>query len=253
MKYIFGHTSNRYLPCSLLVQAATIVMRSSKPMAVINSHCRVCGDPGHRSRDCPAIQSDDDLALPVQEAIEMDGISEASMQRKLRSPELRGAAAVPKTPPRRKGATSSAWLEVEETKPQVFRMDADTEIYLTEKEKETILKKREKTGRAEAKRIESKALTGIRADYPSLSHEWSAEVPFNVVGSVKSRMLAFMWKKVVWQLRMKQAVETTFPGARWKKNKKWLSMLFGKEVAAMWGHFGAMRQRLHAPVGVELM
>lgn len=84
---------------------------------------------------------------------------------------------------------------------------------------------------------------------PVAQSPWSAEVPFNVVGSVKARMIAFMWKKVVWQLRMKNAVETTFPGARWKKNKKWLGMLFGKEVAAMWGHFGAMRQRLHAPIG----
>ena len=88
------------------------------------------------------------------------------------------------SPPTR-GGVSSAWMEVPETRaPEEYRMDAGSELYLTEKEKETIMKKREKASRSEAKRNETKALTGMRADYPSLSHEWSAEVPFNVVGSV---------------------------------------------------------------------
>ena len=47
------------------------------------SHCRVCGDQGHRSRDCSYIQSDEEGIPPLhQAALEMDGVSEASLARK---------------------------------------------------------------------------------------------------------------------------------------------------------------------------
>ena len=116
-----------------------------------------------------------------------------------------------------------------------------------------IAKSRAKKSHAAAKRTEQAALTGQKADYPSLSHAWSAEVPFNMVASMRSRMVTFMWKKLTWQLRVKQALAETYPQARWKKNHRWLAMLLGKEVASLWGHLGAMRQQLRAPVGIALM
>jgi predicted NAD/FAD-dependent oxidoreductase len=126
-------------------------------------------------------------------------------------------------------------------------------MQLTDAERKMIAKAREKQGRAAAKRIEQKALTGQRADYPSLSHQWSSEVAFNMVESVRSRMVVFMWKKLPWQARVKEALAVVYPKARWKNNQRWLAMLLGKEVASLWGHLGAMRQQLHAPVGVALM
>ena len=124
---------------------------------------------------------------------------------------------------------------------------------LTLTEQKMIAKSRERKSHAAAKRVEQAALTGQRAEYPSLSHTWSNEVSFNLVESVRSRMVTFMWKKLTWQLRVKKALADTYPQARWKKNQRWLAMLLGKEVAALWGHLGAMRQRLHAPIGVALM
>lgn len=116
-------------------------------------HCRVCGDPGHRTKECPSIQSDEDLPVHMLDAIDMDGISEASLQRKLRPAEVKGTTLAPKASPRRRGGgVSSAWMEVPETRaPEEYRMDAGSELYLTEKEKETIMKKREKASRSEAK------------------------------------------------------------------------------------------------------
>ena len=57
----------------------------------------------------------------------------------------------------------------------------------------------------------------------------------------------------MWQARVKAALAAVYPSARWKKNQRWLAMLLGKEVASLWGHLGAMGQRLHAPVGVAFM
>lgn len=224
-----------------------------------SKHCRVCGDTEHKTKDCPTIQSDEELDPLQLGAMEMDGISEASFYRK-GGVSAMGAATpkrAPRTSPKQSpGKASSAWMEVpdvkQEHKPEHYFMDQE-DFQLTPKEIEAIKKQREKASRSAAKRIETKALTGIQADYPSLSHQWSYEVPFNLIGSVRSRMVTFMWKKLVWQMRMKIAVEKSMPGARWKKNKRWLAMLFGKEIAGLWGHLGAARQRMYAPVAVDLM
>ena len=124
-------------------------------------------------------------------AMEMDGISEASFYRK-GGVSAMGAATpkrAPRTSPKQSpGKASSAWMEVpdvkQEHKPEHYFMDQE-DFQLTPKEIEAIKKQREKASRSAAKRIETKALTGIQADYPSLSHQWSYEVPFNLIGSVK--------------------------------------------------------------------
>ena len=93
-------------------------------------------------------------------------------------------------------------------------------------------------------------MTGQLADYPTLSHSYSEEVAINMVWCFRSKMITYLWKKMFWQLRVKRI---SMPGARWKKNHRWLAMLLGKEVAFWWGHLGALRQRMHAPVALPLM
>ncbi|CAE7331761.1 unnamed protein product [Symbiodinium microadriaticum] len=115
-----------------------------------------------------------------------------------------------------------------------------------------LAKRRTRQATAKAKAIQRKALTGIQADYPSLSHAWSYEVAMNLVASTASRMRVYLWKKIVWQARVKAAVEAE-GSRRWKRNPRWLAMLLGKEVASLFGHFGAMRQRMQAPDAWSLM
>ena len=68
---------------------------------------------------------------------------------------------------------------------------------------------------------------------------WSQEVALNMVFAMGSRMRTFLWKKLLWQLRVKSAVDR-IQGARWKRNPRWLAMLLSKEVGAIWGHYGAL-------------
>ncbi|CAE7942499.1 unnamed protein product [Symbiodinium sp. KB8] len=91
--------------------------------------------------------------------------------------------------------------------------------------------------------IQKKALTGVHADYPSLSQ--SNEVALNLVASTASRMRTYLWKKLAWHIRIKNAVEAD-GDRRWKRNPRWLSMLLGKEVACLFGHFESMRQKMQA-------
>ena len=145
------------------------------------------------------------------------------------------------------------------SRPEQYRLDQGEEEAhisiqeLTPQEMARIAKSRAKAQNARAKREEIKALTGIRADYPTLSHSYSEELAFNMIWCVRSKMMSFLWKKLLRQLRVKDAVERTMPGARWKRNHRWLAMLLGKEVAFWWGHFGSLRQRMHAPVALPLM
>ena len=199
----------------------------------------------------------------------MDAVSEVSHYRKGQYPgrrdeEMVHAVVMSSTPKRRaqRAAPHSPWEHVaipmwtEANRGVPTYNMAEGEVMqnvLTEAEQKMIAKSRAKKSQAAAKRVEQAALTGQRADYPSLSHAWSNEVAFNMVASVRSRMVTFMWKKLTWQLRVKQALAETYPQARWKKNQRWLAGLLGKEVAALWGHLGAMRQQLHAPIGVALM
>ena len=140
-------------------------------------------------------------------------------------------------------------------KPQHYALtDAEGMFQqLTDKEMKMLARSREKASRAAAKKAETAALTGVRAEYPSLSNCWSGEVAINIVESFRSRMIAYLWKKLLWQLRVKDAVTVMCPGAKWKKNPRWLAKLLGQEIASQWGHLGALRQRLHSPASLALM
>ena len=118
---------------------------------------------------------------------------------------------------------------------------------LTMEEIQMIYKRRQKAEVAAKKKIETAALTGWGAKYPSLSNVWSDDLAFNIMGSLKSRLRTYLWKKLVWQLRIREAIYVESKGkAQWRRNTKWLNYLLSYEVASLWGHFGAMRQRLRS-------
>ena len=115
---------------------------------------------------------------------------------------------------------------------------ADVASALTPDEIQFLEKRRSKAAAPKSRAETKRALTGEQADYPSLSHVWSNEVALNLACSVHSRMRTFLWKKFLWQLRVKAAIEQE-SNKRWKRNPRWLAALTGREVAALWGHLGA--------------
>jgi hypothetical protein len=143
------------------------------------------------------------------------------------------------------GSTRSA------TQPEIFHMEGDYEI--TEEERQILAKRREKMKATAEKQKQSKALTGSQANYPSLSHTWSKDVGLNIAGSVRARMVVFAWKRFLWMLRAKTAVERTFRDATWKRNRRWLASLLATETGSLFGHFGSMRQQLRNPEMQTLM
>ncbi|CAE7399266.1 ppiA [Symbiodinium sp. CCMP2456] len=189
----------------------------------------LCKGP-HRTKDCPNILDSDD-----------EGFSKVSTQSEMAvDAEEADRMARKKPQPRRMlepkaAATSSG----EQVIPELASA-------LTPEEVQFLNKRRSKAAAAKSRAETKKALTGEQADYPSLSHVWANEVCLNLACSVRSRMRTFLWKKFVWQLRVKAAIERE-QSKRWKRNPRWLAMLTGREVAALWGHLGSMRQKINSP------
>lgn len=181
--------------------------------------------------------------LEVEEEIKMQ--DPRDVNRKKTSPSkgdptalhlMEGGTPPPSRGRRTAGASSSTAHQTDEMV---------TAAGLTTEEMAIITKRREKQAASKAKVKETKALTGIRADYPSLSNAWSEDPVINVMCSVQSRLRTFIWKKFVWLLRVRNAIHIESKGkAAWRRNHRWLAMLFSKEIAALWGHFGAMRQKM---------
>ena len=120
-------------------------------------------------------------------------------------------------------------------------------------EYEIIQKHRAKKEATKAKTASKRALTGEEAPYPSLSNRWSPDVVLNVAGCIRARMMAFQWKKMLWQMRVKVAVMVTVKGAQWQRNQRWLAKMFSKEMGFLYGHFGAVRKQLDNPQTWALM
>ena len=217
--------------------ALTVVSKAAPPRgeSLDQLVCQLCGEPGHHAQECPMLET----AVPPSSGEESMQVDLANMRRKVKKPAT--------TPP---GYGTNRRLFAQETSleesPSWAMVSAPG---LTEEEVALISKRRERAAKAQSKKKAVQALTGVHADFPSLSHCWSNEVAINLTCSVASRMRVFLWKKMLWQLRVKKAVEQTVgtQGARWKRNPRWLSLLFAKEVAGLWGHFGAMRQKLNNP------
>ncbi|OLP94025.1 hypothetical protein AK812_SmicGene23987 [Symbiodinium microadriaticum] len=188
-----------------------------------------------KSRDCPTLQNisdEEDFTMVTDQGEDKD-----PLRRKAKQPPPR-AAATPMPP--------TSLLSPAVNPVAVGSSD------LTAEEIALLTKRRQKAALAKSKAQQHRALTVEKADYPSLSHVWSAEVGLNLAAATRSRMVTFGWKRMLWQLRVKQAIEQEGT-KRWKRNPRWLAMLFGKEVAALWGHFGAMRQKINNPDVWHLM
>jgi len=205
--------------------------------------CPLCGDPGHRGRECPLLSPDTE-----EEEMKVDQGYAEGTRKKASQP---ASSPMPVTPPSRVRRPLDPYENA--TKEETASPEWDMISELTQEEKQIIAKRRTKTAATKAKRATQAALTGEAADFPSLSHVWSSEMAMNMVFSLASRMRVFLWKKLLWQLRVKDAVERTMKGARWKRNPRWLSRLLGKEVAAVYGHYGAMRQKMNNPDTWHLM
>ena len=200
--------------------------------------CQVRGDLGHQAKECPLLEEESDQEEAASPEMVVDqGYLE--LNRKT-------------APPRRVSRAARQPLQEKEIIETPSTTDWEVLHGLTKDEIEMINKKRTKAALTRSKREAQKALTGEQADYPSLSHVWSQEVAMNMVFSMASRMRVFLWKKLLWQLRVKNAVDR-IQGARWKRNPRWLALLLSKEVAALWGHYGALRQRLNARDILHLM
>ena len=72
--------------------------------------------------------------------------------------------------------------------------------------------------------------------------------------AVQGQLFAFKWKMFTWMLRVKRAVRMEGgPKTRWKRNPQWLMLLFGRQLAAMWGHLRSARQLCNDPKHANLM
>lgn len=248
--------------------------------------CRLCGGVGHRTSQCPEMSdpeegssflevnplTEENLRQKMQE--EEIHLSEVRERGRKDPPRAMDVEAAPQTVenqgkgrgkgPQHRAKAAMTPLPKATSPPQPSRrtmargsmddyMLEDEKIAVTEikdltfEELQMVHKRRQKAEVAAQKKVETAALTGWGAKYPSLSNVWSDDLAFNILASMRSRMRTYLWKKLVWQLRIREAVHQESRGrAQWKRNTKWLNYLLSYEVAAMWGHFGAMRQRLRS-------
>ena len=103
---------------------------------------------------------------------------------------------------------------------------------------------------ASTKVTREKRLTGLEADFASLSLNRSSDVVENVKLTLMAHLTTFQWKKFVWMLRMRAAMEEE--QMRWRRNPRWLARMFGKELAWLWGHIGGARQQINMPKNLPL-
>ena len=151
------------------------------------------------------------------------------------------------TTTRRSGKINRGLPPSEDEGPGQRLVETDAIQGLTMQELQMVYKHREKEEEKAKKKMATAALTRWESRYPSLSNVWSDDLAFNILGSMRSRLRTYLWKKLVWQRRIKEAVHQESKGkAQWKRNTKWLNYLLSYEVASLWGHFGAMRQRLRS-------
>ncbi|CAE7682647.1 RE2 [Symbiodinium necroappetens] len=76
--------------------------------------------------------------------------------------------------------------------------------------------------------------------FPSLSNKFSDDLVINLMLSLQGQLFAFKWKMFVWMVRIREAVRREFgSAAKWKRNPRWMMLLLGRQLGAMWGHLGA--------------
>ena len=77
----------------------------------------------------------------------------------------------------------------------------------------------------------------------------AADVVENCSLVLRTRLKVFQWKKLVWQVRARLAISHY---RVWRKNPRWLALMFAKEMAALWGTVGSATQLLRGTVGPQL-
>lgn len=151
------------------------------------------------------------------------------------------------TTPKRAPRSHRALPPSEDEPDNLEIVDTENIQGLTAEELKIIYKRRHDQETRAKQKVATQALTGWLAPYPSLSNVFSDDLACNVMRSTCSRLKTYLWKKLVWQLRVREAVKIESRGkATWKRNPRWLNLLLSYEVASLWGHFGAMRQRLRS-------
>ena len=176
-----------------MVALASAVLMS----ASATPRCKLCQSSEHKTRDCPTIEEVESNDEEQIKEMEHDGETRprrAAPPRPEPKMAVKGRRATPTTAS--PAPSSEGYILVEETMQG-----------LTTDEITMLNKRRAKQAASKARAVQKKALTGVHADYPSLSHAWSNEVALNLVASTASRMRTYLWKKLVWQIRIKRAVE----------------------------------------------
>ena len=101
---------------------------------------------------------------------------------------------------------------------------------------------------ASSKETRTKKLTGLEADFATMSVNRSDDLVENVKLTLAAKLTTFQWKKFVWLLRARAA----FGPTQWKRNPRWLALMFGTELGWLWGHLGGARRAMHKPEVIQL-
>ncbi|CAL1158242.1 unnamed protein product, partial [Cladocopium goreaui] len=117
------------------------------------------------------------------------------------------------TTTRRSGKINRGLPPSEDEGPGQRLVETDAIQGLTMQELQMVYKHREKEEEEKAKKkMATAALTGWESRYPSLSNVWSDDLACNILKCFQSRMRTYLWKKVVWQLRVKEAIRVESKG-----------------------------------------
>ena len=86
-------------------------------------------------------------------------------------------------------------------------------------------------------RSETAALTGHLAPFSTLSCRRSHDPVLSAAWELHGRLVTFKWKQFLWMLRVYEGMWQE--GRRWRRNPRWLALMFARETASIYGHLGA--------------
>ena len=100
---------------------------------------------------------------------------------------------------------------------------------------------------AAPKRQAYAALTGSEAPFPILGLLRSHDPVLSTAWELHGRLVVFKWKQLLWGLRARRAL-----GKTWRRNCRWNANMFARELASLWGVFGAATRYVRADKGPPL-
>ena len=104
--------------------------------------------------------------------------------------------------------------------------------------------------KARPARSEMAALTGQLAPFSTLSCRRSHDPVLSTAWELHGRLVTFKWKQFLWMARVREAVWQE--GRRWRRNPRWLALMFSREAASIYGHMGASVKCLRGLQGPTL-